>query len=110
MPIPFGVQLGIVGARRDGRATVARGDNRTGRGCRRMDRRMARQLIDPARGNPDIWAEDLQDGSLVRVTTATGSDISRCGLRMGRGWCTDPAASNERRLSIAAADGTGILP
>ena len=26
-------------------------------------------MIDPARGNPDIWVEDLQDGSLVRVTT-----------------------------------------
>jgi hypothetical protein len=27
------------------------------------------------RTNPDIWVEDPQDGSLVRVTTATGSDI-----------------------------------
>ena len=57
-------------------------------------RRMAEQLIDPVRGNPDIWVEDLQDGSLVRVTTATGSDqSSRCGLRMGGGWHTDPATS-----------------
>ena len=35
---------------------------------------MAEQLIDPVRGNPDIWVENLRDGSLVRVTTATGSD------------------------------------
>ena len=37
---------------------------------------MARQMIDPARGNPDIWVEDLRDGSLVRVTTATGNDLA----------------------------------
>jgi Tol biopolymer transport system component len=69
---------------------------------------MARQLVDPVRGNPDIWVEDLRDGSLVRVTTATGSDLlpvwSPDGLRLAYGSGT----LIERRLSIAAADGTGV--
>jgi eukaryotic-like serine/threonine-protein kinase len=71
--------------------------------------RMARQMIDPARGNPDIWVEDLRDGSLVRVTSATGNDLlpvwSPDGLRLAYGSGT----LRERRLSIAAADGTGVL-
>ena len=72
-------------------------------------RRMARQMIDPARGNPDIWVEDLQDGSLVRVTTATGTEVlpvwSPDGRRLAYG---SGSSLNERRLSIASADGTGV--
>jgi eukaryotic-like serine/threonine-protein kinase len=66
-------------------------------------------MIDPARGNPDIWAEDLQDGSLVRVTTATGTEVlpvwSPDGRRLAYG---SGSSLTERRLSIASADGTGV--
>jgi Tol biopolymer transport system component len=69
---------------------------------------MARQMIDPARGNPDIWVENLEDGSLVRVTDAPGSDMlpvwSPDGLRLAY----SSGTLTERRLSIAAADGTGV--
>ena len=70
-PMPYGVQLGTVA--RDG--TGVRLSPRRPQNWPRLSpdgRRMARQIVDPARGNPDIWVEDLQDGSLVRVTTATG--------------------------------------
>ncbi len=91
MPMPYGVRLGTVA--RDG--TAVRLSERQPQNWPRLSpdgRRMARQMVDPARGNPDIWVEDLQDGSLVRVTTATGvRSSSRCGLRMGCGWHTDPA-------------------
>jgi serine/threonine-protein kinase len=89
-PMPYGVQLGTVA--RDGTG-VQRSERRQQNWPRLSPdgTRMARQMIDPARGNPDIWVEDLQDGSRVRVTTATGKTSSRCGLQMGNGWLTDPA-------------------
>jgi Tol biopolymer transport system component len=108
MPMAFGVQLGTVA--RDG--TGVRLSERRQQNWPRLSpdgKRMARQMIDPARGNPDIWVEDLQDGSLVRVTTSPGNDIfpvwSPDGLRLAYGSGT----LNERRLSIAAADGTGVV-
>jgi serine/threonine protein kinase len=107
MPMPFGVRLGSVA--RDG--TAVRTSERQPQGWPRLSpdgRRMARQIVDPLRGNPDIWVEDLHDGSLVRVTTATGSDLlpvwSPDGLRLTYG----SGSVKERRLSIAAADGTGV--
>jgi Tol biopolymer transport system component len=72
-------------------------------------RRKTLQVVDPEQGNPDIWGEDLKDGSLVRITTATGSDVlpmwSPDGLRPAYG----SGSLKERQLSIAAADGTGVL-
>jgi len=107
MPMPYGVKLGTVA--RD--ATAVRMSERRPQNWPRLSpdgKRIALQVVDPARGNPDIWVEDLQDGSLVRVTTAPGSDLfpvwSPDGLRLAYGSGT----SNERQLSIAAADGTGV--
>ena len=106
-PMAYGVRLGTIA--RDG--TVVRLSERRPQNWPRLSpdgTRMARQIVDPVRGNPDIWVEDLQDGSLVRVTTATGSDVlpvwSPDGLQLAYGSGT----SNDRRLSIAAADGTGV--
>ena len=108
MPIGYGVRLATVA--RDG--TAVRLFERQPQNWPRLSpdgTRMAEQLIDPVRGNPDIWVENLEDGSLVRVTTATGSDLfpvwSPDGLRLAYGSGT----SKERRLSIAAADGTGVM-
>jgi Tol biopolymer transport system component len=108
MPVPFGVQLGT--AARDG--TGVRLAERRVQNWPRLSpdgRRMARQIIDPARGNPDVWVEDLQDGSLVRITTTTGTDTlpvwSPDGRRLAYG---SGSSLSERRLSIAAADGTGV--
>jgi len=107
-PITYGVRMGTVA--RDG--TAVRTSEREPQGWPRLSpdgRRLARQRVDPVRGNPDIWVEDLHDGSLVRVTTATGSDLlpvwSPDGLRLAYGSGT----MHERRLSIAAADGTGVV-
>jgi serine/threonine protein kinase/Tol biopolymer transport system component len=107
MPMPSGVRLGTVG--RDG--TAVRMSERQAQGWPRLSpdgRRMALHILDPLRGNPDIWVQDLRDGGLVRVTTATGSDVlpvwSPDGLRLAYGSGT----VKERRLSIAAADGTGV--
>ncbi len=105
--MPYGVRLGTVG--RDG--TAVRISERRPLNWPRLSpdgRRMALQVIDAARGNPDIWVEDQKDGSGVRVTTAASADVlpvwSPDGLRLAYGSGT----STERRLSIAAADGTGV--
>ena len=107
-PIPYGVRLGAVA--RDGWAV--RLSERRLQNWPRLSPdggRMAWQVLDPTRGNPDIWVEHLQDGSLVRVTTATDNDAlpvwSPDGLRVAYGSGT----VKERRLRIAAADGTGVL-
>lgn len=106
-PMPAGVRLGTVG--RDG--TGLRLSSRRQQNWPRVSpdgRRIARNMMDPALGNPDVWVEDLLDGSFVRVTTTTGNEIlpvwSPDGLRLAFG----SGSLSDRRLSIAAADGTGV--
>ena len=107
LPMPDGVRLGTVA--RDG--TAVRLSERQPQNWPRLSpdgRRMARQIVDPTRGNPDIWVEELQDGSLVRVTTDTGSDALPVWSPDGRRLAYGSGTLKERRLSIAAADGTGV--
>jgi eukaryotic-like serine/threonine-protein kinase len=66
-------------------------------------------VVDPARGNSDILVEDLHDGTLVRVNTATGGGILPVWSPDGRRLAYASGTLRERRLSIAAADGTGVL-
>jgi eukaryotic-like serine/threonine-protein kinase len=106
-PMPYGVRLGTVA--RDG--TAVRLSARQPQNWPRLSpdgRRIARQIVDPTRGNPDIWVEDLQDGSLVRVTTDTGADVLPVWSPDGRRLAYGSGTLKERRLSIAAADGTGV--
>jgi Tol biopolymer transport system component len=107
MPMAYGVRLGTVA--RGG--TAVRMSGRQPQGWPRLSpdgRRIARQMVDPVRGNPDIWVEDLRDGSLVRVTTATGNDMLPVWSPDGRRLAYGSGTLKDRRLSIAAADGTGV--
>jgi serine/threonine protein kinase len=76
-------------------------------------RRLARQKVDPLGGNPDIWVEDLDRRTSVRVTSALEPDIRPAWSPDGRYLAyvsgNLPGRSGERMLTIAAADGTGIL-
>jgi Tol biopolymer transport system component len=66
-------------------------------------------MMDPVRGQSDIWVEDLKDGSLVRVTSSAGTDIFPVWSPDGRRLAYGSGPLTRRRLSIAAADGTGVL-
>jgi len=70
---------------------------------------VALQVVDPVRGNPDIWVEDLQDRTRVRVTTSLGGDGLPVWSPDGRRLAYASGTFREPRLSIAAADGTGLL-
>ena len=102
----YGVRLGTVA--RDG--TAGRLSERRPQNWPRLSpdgSRMALQVVDAARGNPDIWVEDQKDGSRVRVTTAIGNDVLPVWSPDGRRLAYGSGTLTERRLSIAAADGTG---
>ncbi|HSC27944.1 MAG TPA: protein kinase, partial [Vicinamibacterales bacterium] len=76
-------------------------------------RRLARQRVDKLRNNPDIWVEDLERGTAVRITTAVEPDIqpvwSPDGLHVAYVSGNLPRRTGKRVLSVAAADGTGVL-
>jgi Tol biopolymer transport system component len=106
-PMPYGWRLGTVA--RDGRGL--RLSSRQPQNWPRLapdGNRIALQVVDPIRGNPDVWVEDLNDGSLVRVSTAAGSDILPVWSPDGRRLAYGSGSLKERALSIAAADGTGV--
>jgi serine/threonine protein kinase len=106
--IPYGVQLGNVA--RDG--TGVRLSTRRSQNWPRLSpdgKRLALQILDPVRGNPDIWVEKLDDGSLIRVTTATDIEIFPVWSPDGLQLAYASGSLNDRRLDIAAADGTGVV-
>ena len=106
VPLAYGVRLGTVA--RDG--TAVRMSERQSQNWPRLSpdgTRIVRQVVDAVRGNPDIWVEDLHDGSFVRVTTDTGADALAVWSPDGRRLAY-VSGMKERRLSIAAADGTGV--
>jgi eukaryotic-like serine/threonine-protein kinase len=108
VPMPYGVRLGKVA--RDG--TGVQWSERRPQNWPRVSpdgTRMAMQVVDPSRGNPDIWVEDLQDRSVVRVTTSTGNETLPVWSPDGRRLAYASGTLRERRLSIASADGSGVL-
>jgi serine/threonine protein kinase/Tol biopolymer transport system component len=76
-------------------------------------RRLALQRVDGLRNNPDIWVEDLDRDTSVRITTAPVPDIQPVWSPDGRQLAYVsghlPGRFGNRMLSIAAADGTGVL-
>jgi serine/threonine protein kinase/Tol biopolymer transport system component len=76
-------------------------------------RYLVRERVDALRNTPDIWVEDLERGSSVRVTTAVEPDLRPVWSPDGRSlaYVTGnlPFRPGQRVLHIAAADGTGVI-
>ncbi len=75
--------------------------------------RLLRTIVDPLRGNPDIWVEDLARGTRVRVTTTSSFDVSPVWSTDGSRIAFRAGTASKAHLALAAADGTGnhvVLP
>lgn len=76
-------------------------------------RLLARTRLDESRSKQDIWVEDLERGTQHPVTRAMEPDMFPVWSPNGRqlAYVTGhlPGRRGERRLNIAAADGTGIV-
>jgi Tol biopolymer transport system component len=75
--------------------------------------RLLRTIVDPLRGNPDIWVEDLARGTRVRVTTTSSFDVSPVWSTDGHRIAFRAGTASKAHLALAAADGTGnhvVLP
>ena len=76
-------------------------------------KRLALQRVDGLRNNPDIWVEDLERHTRVRITTSALPDIQPVWSPDGRHLAYVsghlPGRTGKRVLNIAAADGTGVL-
>jgi Tol biopolymer transport system component len=75
--------------------------------------RIARQRVHPVTNNPDLWVEDLERGTLIRVTTGPEPDLQPVWSPDGRHLAYVsgqlPGRAGERTLRIAAADGSGVV-
>ena len=106
--VPYGVTIGTV--TRDG--SSVRHSPSGLQGWPRLSpdgRRLAKQIVDALTGNPDIWVENVEDGSLVRVTTSPLVDLMPTWSPDGRQLAYSFGVPGQRRLAIAAADGTGVV-
>ena len=76
-------------------------------------RRLARQRIVDGPENPDIWVDDLDRGTRLRISSAPAPDIypvwSPDGNRLAYVTGNPPGRVGERVISIAAADGSGVV-
>ncbi|HEX4914833.1 MAG TPA: hypothetical protein VFV51_12790 [Vicinamibacterales bacterium] len=70
--------------------------------------RLARSVVDTLRGNPDIWLDDLQRGTRLRLTTSGEFDVMPTWSPDGREIAYRSGALTEPTISYAAADGTGV--
>ncbi len=75
--------------------------------------RIAYQRVDWLRGNPDIWVEDLERNTRTRITMAEYPDIlpvwAQDGTQIAFVASVPPGRAGHHMLTIAAADGTGIV-
>ena len=70
--------------------------------------RLARSIVDTLRANPDIWLDDLQRGTRLRLTTSGEFDVMPTWSPDGREIAHRSGALNAPTISFAAADGTGV--
>jgi serine/threonine protein kinase/Tol biopolymer transport system component len=71
-------------------------------------RRLVRSIVDPLRGNPDIWVMDLQRGTDTKVTFGPELDALPVWSPSGSEVAHQSGQRRKPTLGIAAADGSGV--
>ena len=107
-PFPFGSHFAVVTrngeiVRRESERTIVDGGRLSPDG-----QRLARSIVDPLRGNPDIWVEDLQRGTTVKVTLGPELDTAQVWSPSGSEVAYRSGQNRKPTLGIAAADGSGV--
>jgi eukaryotic-like serine/threonine-protein kinase len=111
--VPYGLALESVDRTGDGERVL---DETQAQNWPRVSpdgRRLARQRIDAMSGNPDIWVDDLDRGTRVRITTSPEPDMlpvwSPDGTRLAFVLGRPVGRPGARVLTIANADGSGVV-
>ena len=107
--IPAGVHIASVAI--DGRNLVV-SPSREVAGSPRVSpdgSRLARSRADPLSGDSDIWIDDLVRETPLRVTTSRDHDVSPVWSPDGRQLAYRSGPIGASNLSIASADGTGVV-
>jgi eukaryotic-like serine/threonine-protein kinase len=71
--------------------------------------RVVRSIVDPLRGNPDIWVDDLRRGTQLRLTMSSDFDVTPVWSPDGREVAYRSGTLNEPSIGFAASDGTGVI-
>ncbi len=71
-------------------------------------KRLARHRVDPVRSNPDIWVDDLERGSTLRLTTSADLDVMPVWSPDGTRVAYRAGTLDKPTIGIAASDGSGV--
>jgi Tol biopolymer transport system component len=69
---------------------------------------LARSRNDAARGNPDIWVDDLERGSTLRLTTSAEFDVMPVWSPDGTQVAYRAGTFDKPTIGFAASDGSGV--
>jgi Tol biopolymer transport system component len=69
---------------------------------------LARHRLDAVRSNPDIWVEDLERGSTLRLTTSADHDVMPVWSPDGTQVAYRAGTLDKPAIGFAASDGSGV--
>jgi serine/threonine protein kinase/Tol biopolymer transport system component len=107
--VPAGFQFASVGV--DGKQLTLRPDREIA-GSPRLSpdgARVTRSVLDSFTGDADIWVDDLVRDTRVRISTSRDLDLAPVWSPDGRRLAYRSGSWGTSNLSIASADGTGVL-
>ena len=69
---------------------------------------LARHRVDAVRSNPDIWVDDLERGSTLRLTTSADHDVMPVWSPDGTQVAYRAGTVDKPMIGFAASDGSGV--